>query len=243
MLTQFRAPDHHFHAYYQDNSILIQCIIIGFVETYQLTSQIKILILERLDSNQDFQSLFSSLKLTFKRLLESHPQQENSSHSRWTQGALTRLKTYCEQYSRNSSHQNKHHCNLHMMTHQAWLTAFHTLELVNALTVNPYTQNAETILHLLPVKRSFNSLLNRINQVMRCFPKILHAYWNDENVMLCILRIRGELTQIYGSDFLHKRFKCPFKPKELIQFLLKRYQERGFDDLLPTIQQLFETEK
>ena len=68
----------------------------------------------------------------------------------------------------------------------------------------------------------------------------MSPYWDNENVILCLLRIRQSLIDIYGEDFIDKRLKWPAKSKELLEFLSQRYRERGFESLLPTIQQFHE---
>lgn len=243
MFTQISGPHHHFSAYYEDNSLLIQFMMVEFIQTYQLTFQIKTLIHEHLDSNEKSNSVLHSLSHILGQLVGHFPHQGRSSFSRWAKGSLTKLKEYAEQFSRNSSHQNKQHVNLHMATHQAWLTALHNLELLNSLSMNPYTPNSDAILLLLPLKRTFNTLQIRFNQVIRHIPRVMREYWNNENVILCLLRKRAQFIEIYGSDFLYKRLKWPVKTKELAQLLVERYQARGFEALLPTIQQILDSQE
>jgi hypothetical protein len=128
-----------------------------------------------------------------------------------------------------------------MATHQAWLLALHLLELLNSVALNPYIHNPKTILFLVPLKRAFHHFQIRFNQIIRYIPRIMNDYWNNENVFLCILRKKEALAEIYGNNFLKKRFKWPLKSTDHIQSLVERYQARGFESLLPTIQQLLET--
>ncbi len=241
MFTQIRRPDHHFSAFYEDNSLLIQFILEEFVQSYQLTSQMKILIQESLKSKEGLNSLASSLIQILGQLVGYLPQQERFPFSRWTKGSLTKFKEYCEQFSHNSSHQNKLHFNLHMASHQAWLTAIHNLELLNSLHISSYTPNSRTILFFHPLQRAFHSLQLRFTQISRYIPRVMHAYWNNENVILCLLRKKALLTEIYGSDFLYKRFKWPMKTSDLSQLLVQRYQARGFEALLSSIQHILES--
>jgi len=77
----------------------------------------------------------------------------------------------------------------------------------------------------------------RFNQMGRTIPRILNEYWNNENVIYCLLRKKDVLEEIYGSDF-YKRLKWPKKTSDLIELLLNRYQARGFEALLPLIHHL-----
>lgn len=238
--TQIREPDKHFSACYEDNAILIQFIIVEFVQIHQLTSQLKLLIDKYLENSavDNSHEIGTEFKQTLGQLIDIHPQNSRSSHSKWTKGSLAKLKEYCEQFSCNSSHQSKQHIDLHMATHQALLHAIHTQELLNRIILNPYVQSSEVFLQLDPVKRSFNNLLGRINQVIRFLPRVFAPFWDNENVLLCLLRIREPLGKIYGDDFLQKKFKWPAKAQGLVPFLVNRYKERGFESLIPTIQQV-----
>lgn len=243
MLTQIGRPNHHFSAFYEDNSILIQFILEEFIHAYQLTSQIKELIQECLDSTDRLNSLSLSLIQILGQLVGCLHHQERSSLSRWTRGSLTKFKEYCEQFSRNSSHQNKQHVNLHMAAHQAWIMATYNLELLNSLYTNPYIPDSNSIIFLLPLKRSLQNLQLRFDQISRYIPRVLNEFWHNENVIYCLIRKKKLLTEIYGQDFFYKRFKWPKKTSGLIELLISRYQARGFETLLPSIHHLFESEE
>lgn len=242
MSTQIREPNHHFSAFYEDNAILIQFIVEEFIRSHQLALKIKSLIQEYLDSPQALNSLSLPLIQILNQLVGCLSQKERASFSRWTKGPLTKFKEYCEQFSRNSFHQNKQHVNLHMAAHQAWQMALYNLELLNSLYVNSSISISESLLFLLPLKRAFHHLQVRLHQISRYISHAMGAYWNNENVIVCLLRRKDLLTEIYGSDFLYKRFKWPMKAAELIELIINRYQSRGFGPLLPTIQHLFEPE-
>lgn len=242
MLTEIQASNRHFNTFYQDNSLLIQFITVEFLQIYHLTYQIKALIQDRLDSLANAETFISSLTEMLTRLVGYLPQQERSSLSHWTKGSLTKLKEYCEQFSHNSFHQNKEHIHLHMAAYQVWLAAIHHMELLNSLHINPYLPQSDVIVLMLPIKRAFNALELRFNQVIRSIPRVFSDYYDNENVVLFLLRKRSQLTEIYGVDFLYKRFKWQKKIKELILFVKQRYQARGFEGLLSTIQLMQDAE-
>lgn len=237
MLPQIQRQNHHFKAYYEDNALLIQLILAEFVQAYRLTSQVKILVQEGIDSIQTSTFPFSTLFQVLGKLIGCLSQQERLSFSFWTKGALTKLKFYCEQLSRNSSYQNQKQVRLHLTVHQAWLTAVHNLELLHALQPT-YRQAQKSTFFFLSFKRSFHTLQKRFNQIIRYLPRIVSPYWNNENVLFYLLCKRNDLSEIYGPDYLHKQFKCPIKPNEVMPLLVSRYQIRGFDTLVPSIQQL-----
>lgn len=246
MFTETQASHRHFSTFYEDNTLLIQFIVVEFIQIYHLTSQIKRLIQNRLNplSHSDPSAPFvSPLTEMLIQLVGYFPQKERPSSSYWTKGPLTKFKEYCEKLSLNSHQQNKEHRQLHRAAYQIWLSAIHHMELLHSLHLNPYIQNSEAVISLLHLKRTLNTLEARFNQVMHSLPLVLISYSDNENVILCLLRKKAQLSEIYGSDFLHKQFKWPMKSKELIQLLTKRYQERGFEGLLPTIQQIHDAEE
>lgn len=230
---KIREPNHHFKTYYEDNSLLIQFIISELVQVHQWICRIKTL------NHEPFANTNVCIPI-LEQLVGSVSPYEHPSRSRWSTGSLTKLKDYSEQFSRNSGHQQEHSANLALAAHQAWLAGLHYIELFYILSHAPEEKINSLMLSL---KRAFRSLELRFNQVIRYIPRLMPHYWSNENVTLCLLRKRGELTEIYGLHFLHKRFKYPLKMKELNHLLIQSYQARGFETLLPTIQQIFDLEE
>ena len=243
MVKPIQGPSSHFNSYHDDNSLLIQFMIVESAHSFQLAIKLNTLIQEHFDLQKPSSSLLSDLKRILEQLITHHPQQESSSHSRWTKGSLTKLKEYCELFSRNSSHQNKHHTTLHMTAHQALLNAVHLQELLNFVMINPAASDSAPLLNLEPFKRTFKAFQTQINRLIRHFPKVLKPFLENENVILCLMRTRQSLIQIYGSDFIDKQFKWPVKSKKMMDYLCHCYEKRGFETLLPTIRQMQEAEK
>lgn len=205
-------------------------MIVEFIRTTERVNRLKLLTLDNFESNN-----LKSVKEILDQLIHYHP---FSSHLRWTKGSLTKLKEFSQVLSSHSSHQNKKHLNLHHFTQKALLDGLHAHELVHSLTLHPEGSKNITLQKTLAAKKILTTFQKRIHQVIRHFPGVMHTFWNDENVMLCLLRMRHSFDEIYGTDFLAKHLKCPVNAKELLEFLCQRYQERGFDSLLPTILQL-----
>lgn len=224
-----RKPDNHFSAYTHDNALLIQFIIMEFVHIHPLIFNLKKLTLKKL--KKDFPLVAEELKGILAPLIEFHPQ--THTRSAGTRGSLSRLKDYCEKFAHNCPQAEKLHIDLHMAAHQALLFAIHTLELLNRAT-HPSTNHDSD---LQPLKLSLDNLLKRFKLVSKSIPPLFSPYLSNENVLLCLLRIKAQLSEIYGPNFLKKPFKSLLKEEELSHFLMSRYKERGFESLLPTIQQ------
>jgi hypothetical protein len=234
------GSNRHFYHYYEDNSLLVQFIIVEFIQTHHLIFQIKTLIQNHLDSVHIPQSIVPSLMHVFSQLVGCLSQQERVFFSRWTKGSLTKLKEYCEQFARNSNYQNKQQIKLHLAAHQTWLAAIYYLELLYSLQVTHDPQSQTYF--LLPLKRVFQTLQRRFNQVMRSIPHVMSPYCKNENVILCLLRKKAPLAKIYGDDFLYKSFKWSFEPKELSQLLIQCYEARGFQSILPMVKEILKEE-
>lgn len=231
----------YFNAYYEDNALLIQFIVVEFIQTYHLISEVEDLSKDSLDSIQTIENLLSSLTLIFIELVGSHTQQEGLSLTLWTKGCLSKLKEYCEQQSRNTDHQDEHHVTIHMAVHQVWLIALHNLELLNALHPTEIKSPKSAFL-LLSLKRNIKSLQTRFKQVVQSIPRLIINFWDNENVLLYLLREKPQLMEIFGSDFLYKKLKCPIKSNHYVQLLIQRYLARGFDSLPPKILEVLATE-
>jgi hypothetical protein len=235
VLTKIKGPNQHehFNPYYKNNPVLIQFVITEFVTTHQLVCQIKRLSIKDLQSTLALEECIQSLFQYVNQLLGSAVNHEHPAISRWTKGPLTKLKNYCEQFSKNTQNQNKCHLDLYNYVHQAWLSAVENLELLNILQESltiPFPQSA-----FIATKRALNQLDTRLNHIAKQIPRVLSAYKDNENVLFFLLRKKEHLSEIYGSDFISKIFKC-FSRKST-QLIVQRYLERGFAHLLPAIHQ------
>lgn len=239
MLIQIEGPNQHFNAYYKDNSLLIQFIIAEFVQTYQLTNQLKALIQKHLNSLPTTDSAFPSLFQVLGQLVGGLSPYEclSLSISSWQKGSLTKLKEYCEQFLRNSQDANKQFIYFHTAVHRAWLSALQNLEFLNSLQPT-YAQAQKSTFFHLSFKRSFETLQIHFNQVVQRLPRLIQAYWNHENIVLCLLRKKIHLTEIYGPDFWVACFKWPLSSDQLSHSLTQYYQKRGYEALVSMIQQL-----
>lgn len=238
--TKIPKRDGHFSHFFEDNSLLVQFILAEFVHVHQATHQIKSLLELQKDSAADPAALHQSLNLIFSQLVGSHPRQAHSSN--WSRGSLSRFKEYCEHLSNNSAQGKREHIHLHMSAHHVWLMAVHTIELVNTLFAKSYEKKGEKDILVVQLKRTCHSLQIRFKQVIRHLPKVIASYWNNENVILCLLRRKTQLAEIYGSDFLGSHFKWPAQTNELTEILSQRYKDRGFESILTLIEQMKGTE-
>lgn len=235
MLTQIQKSDQDFHAYYHDNSVLIQFVLAEFIMTHQLASQIKQCAQATFPSNQNSAEFVSPLFQQLNQLLGTAVNKEKTSASRWTRGPLTKLKNYCEQFTLNSQHRNKRHVALYTYVHQAWLSAIHNVELLSLFQQTLHVPVATSMFS--SIKRALTHLDQRLNNISKQIARILGSYQDNENVLFFILRWKDPLSKIYGADFITHIFKCFFQTDQVSQLLIQRYLKRGFEHLLPLIQE------
>ncbi len=238
MLGPLSQSNPHFSTYYKDNKILIQFMIVEFIETHQLLLQIETLFQNMQGSQQLFlEKELSSLIQMAPFLLQGFSSSHEASSFGWVEGALTKLKMYCEHFCSNAEQKEKKGIELYLALHQTELAVRHSFSLLSSLKRQGIPSEAFSF---LSIQRAFASLKMRFNRVIRSFPRLVRDYCHDENILLCLLRKKGALTKIYGSDFLAKSFKCSLSPQELMRLLLKQYQTRGFFSLPPLIQKNLE---
>lgn len=239
MLRPDPRSNSHFCAYYKDNFILVQFIIVEFIETHHLILQIETLFEEILQSPQSLEKKFLSLIQLSTLLLQGSSSFPLTFSFHWTEGSLTKLKSYCENFCSNLKQKEKGGTQLHLALHQAELAAMHYFLLLSS---NKQTSSFNET-SFLSLKRAFESFKRRFNRVIRSIPRLVCAYCHNENILLCLLRKKGSLTKIYGIDFLAKYFKCSLTPHELMGLLLKQYQIRGFSSLPHPVQKHAEENK
>lgn len=233
---QLNTHSPFFTPFYRNNTLLIQLIIDEFIHIYDLNTKFKSIIEEHAESD-DVLNFHSSFTQFLHLLIGSHPFNTQTLITDWISGPVTKLKNYSEYFSQNTEHQNKLHFNLSLVAHQTWLVIVQNLELFRFLkkesTSLPLPQFSEQF------QRAFYHLQMRCNQIRRLIPRIVSTLWEDENVILYLLQKKEVLAEIYGSKFLSKQFKSPWNEPQLQELLIKRYRARGFDSLVPIINQHF----
>lgn len=227
--------NHPFRAFFEDNSILIQFILEEFIQSHQMMITMAGYFQTSATSPSTVDDDYSSLIGLLQRLIGHHPGRDQSSFPYASKGPLTKLKEYSHQFSLNLAHHHKCHVNLHSAANQAWFLAIDNLELLNHLKIQSLSPNGNPKPLLKRRKNPFNRLMRNLNHITQSIPQVMNAFSNNENVILCLLRKKKAFINIYGEDFLYKRFKWPKESSKLIDLLIVRYQSRGFETLLPTL--------
>lgn len=227
--VQVKELSQHFNAFYDDNSLLVQFIVAEFILANQLTNQIRHLARLLFQSKYPLEQPVISLCQHFNQLLGIDASKGQHTALHWTCGPLTKLKGYCEQLTVNMQHQQKQSLTLYTHVHQAWLSAVRNYELLTIL--QQCVDISVSSSTLLTIKRSLHHLNQSLNHISKFMFRLLTLHKENENILFFLLRKKEILSQIYGSDFIHKIFK-DFPHDELSKRVLQKYHKRGFEHLL-----------
>lgn len=230
MLIKLKTSNQHFNTYYQDNPLLIQFIILEFLNTFHLAAKIQMSTNKCFESDQALIEASFLLSHYFHQLLGTFS--EHRSHSKGLKGPLTKLRHYAFHFSKNG--REEIHQILYNSTHQLWISALHNLEIFNTLMHGH--QKKEKI---LIIKRNLAYFFSRVNSISKHIPRVLCTFHDNENVMFFLFRKKELLAEIYGPNFIKKIFKASLKKsgvkQDVIQLLMQRYIKRGFGHLVSSI--------
>ena len=227
----------HFKAYFEDQHLLVQFILTEFLQSYQSHMQIKSILNKCFDDSAITDYHFSNLEKIMSQLVGYlSPQKQHTSISRWKRGTLSKLKEYTEKLLEQIKREDKQLQNLYKAVHRAWLIAVHNLELLHQ-SQNVFLKTEQASVEIEKLKKGFKPLERELKRIKNQIPFLFRTYWNNENIIFCLFRYREALIGIYGNDF-NKKFKWPTNHSKIKNLLDKRFQERGFDSLLPHINQI-----
>lgn len=231
MLTKIKTNNPHFNTYYQDNSLLIQFVILEFMSTFNFASHIQSITDQCFESEKSLEQFIPTLSDYFHKLLGTFSDHDRPG-STWTKGPLTKLRNFCCQFSKNRKEENN--LILYTSVHQTWISALHNLEILNA-SMHSHSEN----INLLIIKRNLNYFFTRLNSISKHLPRVLTSFYDNENVMFFLFRKKDQLAEVYGPHFLKKLFKASVKQsthkQDTIQLLMQRYIKRGFGHMISTI--------
>ncbi|WP_075883656.1 hypothetical protein [Candidatus Protochlamydia sp. W-9] len=225
MFTQIPGPTKHFNAYYQDNSLLIQFVIMEFLNVHQFVCHIQKWMDHQHFPPGKIDYSISPLLHLLNQLLGTHPNQEHITISKWIKGPLTKMKDYCEQFSKNPS-LTPSHLKLYDSVYQTWHLANHQMNLLHTFQLCQMVKAKVTFPPYF--QRSFKQLLKLFNVTAKQIPKVANLYWNNENVVYFLIRKKEQLVKVYGEEWTYKHFKSFAKQNTLLPLLIQRYEQRGF---------------
>lgn len=224
VLTKPQMSNHHFNAYYHNNTLLIQFILSEFILSHQITKEIEIKT-EEAWQVQDMNEFSRLLTQYLQALLRSETEKD-----RWVKGPLIKIKDYCEQFSHNLNHSDKTSFNLCSYIHKTWLIGIKMFELLNSIHKLSYqTQSLNTFL-MAALKRTFTQFTQRLKEMSKHILKLLSNHRHEETVLFFILRKKNQLIEIFGNDFFGKMIKI--NKTNSLNLIKENYIQRGFEHLV-----------
>jgi hypothetical protein len=223
----------HVNSYHQNNSLLFQFMLVEFIETFTEIQKLDSLcshILEPLAaselSGRQNENNVHLIKEILTKLVG--PTRDYMQLFSWNfnQGLLAKLRTYCALFLQNADTDEKELIAIQHYADKIWQNCL----------------QATDALHELPQDHALLfSALEKSGTAMQRFAKLIARlipqFKNDENVIFYILRNHKLFDKLYGNRFAFKLFSkiYPKGLKEAQQFLIEKYRERGFENMLPVI--------
>ena len=134
-------------------------------------------------------------------------------------GILQKIKSYSLEISTFSSSNNP-------LKKYSEIAICASLEILNKADVSDDNL-------LLAIKK----LLSSYQKLVGAMKKLFLKFQKDENVLFFLLRYQKELEEIFGEGFACKTLKTLFSDglNEAEKYIKNKFQKRGFDHLLPII--------
>lgn len=233
MPIKVQEPLLHFKAYYQDNSLLIRLMLQELSRIYQHIPPLRRLKKLEVTNQEEYLQHLHPCLIAFIG-------ETNKNNFGFTgdvrKGPLVRLKEYWEQFFHNERYsQSQHHLKMTKQMERIWLNVIHLLQLIQEWQTCAVSHKAQT--YFLKIQRKVQTLLSTTDNMAHLFLVFLKQFNDDENVIFFLLRKKGVLFTIYGSEKTNKLLKGLSKNQNLMHLLINRFKARGFDHLLPTIKQ------
>jgi hypothetical protein len=223
---------HHVNSYHQSPSLLFQFLLSEFLDIYSILRYLDTLCyrpalclspentLTHQTENEEL------IKKTLIQLLGSPKEYMRMFSWNFSEGLLTKMRTYCTLFIQNAEADEKE-----------FLAIQHYADKIcqSCLQAFEFFQEASTDRSL------FRAPLNKANIAMqrlaKVITKLIPQFRDDENVVFYVLKQHETFDKLYGPRFIVKLMNriYPKGLKEVHFFLVRKYQERGFNHLIPTI--------
>lgn len=223
----------HVNSYHQSNSLLFQFILLEFIEAYTEIQYLDALR-NRTPSpwTQDESAChqadphFHLIAVALTKLAGSPKDHMRLFSWNFSEGLLAKLRSYCTLFLQNDDTNEKEWIAIQHYADKIWQACMQAIDAVQDIPQDRH------ILILALDKAS--AAMQRLAKIIA---RLIHQFRDDENVIFYVLRHHKIFDKLYGHRFTVKLMAkiYPKGVKEVYLLLAKKYQERGFDNLLPTI--------
>lgn len=224
----------HFAPFFHNNVLVFQFIIKEFLaaskemqNVVQLSNKIKS---NNLSADQA-KPLLMELSFSLSKLAGA--KREASYQLPWNihRGILTKLREHADLFAQSMNEDSMGY-NLHDYFHKALLKCKLALDILNLKYEESSVDTSKICMHIEQAKRE-------INRSAKLLVQTIFRFRENENVLYCLLRYSDRIEELYGKHFLRRLLRKMHPPTlaQVFDFLKKRYTERGFNYLIPSIEQ------
>ncbi len=225
MTMQTVMPARQFNVYHYHDGLLFQFILAEFIEAYQ-----EIILLANSLNDLEKPPPRQMIEKSWYKLMGSS--KENMSLVSWnlSNGTLVKLKNYCALFAQNASVGPKEAMALLHYADKAWLSSMQGIDL---LRKTPEERNE--------LRDQIEKIRTALNRLSKLIARMFAQFRDDENVIYFLVRNYQAFDNVHGPKFVSKQLGRLFTKgiPEAQLFVTKKYLERGFDNMLPTIDKLF----
>lgn len=223
----------HVNSYHVNNSLLFQFILSEFIEAF---TEIK--KLDKLCSRSDASLAqtpkeaivpdldYNKIQASLRFLVGSTKDYMRIFSWNFSEGVLTKLKTYCSLFLENSISSEKDFIAIQHYSEKVWQGCLQAIDGIEEVPV-------DRAAILVAIDKASTAMHRFSKQLAR----LTHQFRDDENVVLFLLRHHAVLDSLYGPRFTLKLLCRMFSKglREVQHFLIMKYSERGFNAIEKTI--------
>lgn len=245
MYTVEKAKRLMYKAYHHDDAILLQFFIYEFIATHLEIETLKTSFeafaesLNKRTSKKHSIQLLQDLIVCTRKLTGAN--YDSVPHFYWNNdyGLLHKLNNYAALFSRTSSSDRDKALRIYQSISQSVLSCIHLHNLLLTLQEVDHGVWKE---HLPEISRQLIKLTTHIKQAIKCLPSVIEEYKKDENVVFFILRHRKEIETLFVKGSVKQLLEKMYSEglSEAKKILIRRYQSRGFTQLLPIISEIID---
>ncbi len=224
MPTSIPMHTSHYNSYHFNDGLLFQFILHELIYSSEIILDV-INLMEETETSE----VLATMNDTLGRLVgASH---ESMRLLSWMpdHSPLTKLKNYCALFANQSKDSEKPAHLLHSCSDQAWLGFVQALRFLREEAKLPFLHIQKAIIPMKKLKSTVG--------------KMLPHFRDDENVLFFTVRHHEQIDTLFGQHFVHKLMLELFPDglDSACDFMVARYTQRGFESLIPEIEQQFTT--
>lgn len=222
----------HVNTYHHNNSLLLQFLLVEFLEAFTEIQRLDILqkrtpLPNHEATSRQKESEREQIEASLAKLVGSTRDYMRLFSWNFSEGLLVKLKTYCTLFLQNAEGNEKELIAMQHYAEKIWQAC---LLAIDALHETPQER--------APLVASLDKACSSMHRFSKLAARLIHQFREDENVIFFVVRHHQRFDRLYGNRFVYKLLNRMYQKglRETQQVLVKKYTERGFDNILPIIQ-------